>query len=67
MLSVGEKKDKIQKILANGDFLDITMKDISDKSGKISVSKKYTNCKVIVIIEKPESPEEKKGRGKNNA
>lgn len=62
MLSIAEKRDRIQKLLESGDFLDIFEKDIK-QGGKINIPKRFFNCRVIIIVEKlesPASPSEKK-------
>ena len=59
--SIGSKKTKILKLLETNGFIDIIEKDIKNTNGVVSVSKKYINCKAIILI--LESPHEAKGRG----
>lgn len=59
--SIGSKKTKILKLLETNGFIDIIEKDIKNANGVVSVSKKYINCKAIILI--LESPHETKGRG----
>lgn len=56
MLSIAEKRDRIQKLLESGDFFDIFEKDIKQGGGKINIPKRFLNCRAIIIIEKLESP-----------
>ena len=59
--SFGAKKTKIMKLLETNGFVDIIEKDIKNPRGVIGISKKYINCKAIILI--LESPHETKGRG----
>lgn len=59
--SIGSKKTKILRLLETNGFIDIIEKDIKNTNGVASVSKKYINCKAIILI--LESPHETKGRG----
>lgn len=58
--SFGNKKTKIMKLLEKNGFVDIIEKDIRNPRGIVGVSKKYINCKAIILILK--SPHETKGR-----
>jgi len=61
LLSHNDKKEKIQHLLKTGDYLDIIEKDIDGTQGKVIVSKKYANCRAIIIVEKrPQSPSERR-------
>ena len=61
MLSISDKKEKIQNLLKTDDFLTIIEKEIEGVQGKVVVSKKYAKCNAIIIVQKPsQSPSERR-------
>lgn len=62
--SFGDKKAEILKLLKTNGFVDIIEKDIKNPRGVLGVSKRYINCRAIILI--VESPEETEGRGRSN-